>query len=174
MNANCSLVPVSVLIAAQKSIFPTDPSKLQAALVGLANQLSAVAANMAPTANDPVNMTVDQMQFWLHRTIKARRLRDNFFPSDLFADPAWDILLDLTLAKTESRKISISSACIAASVPTTTALRWVKNLLDAGILVRLPDPNDKRRHYIEISDDSFNRMIAYISAAIEQGVRRLV
>jgi len=36
------------------------------------------------------------------------------------ADPAWDMLLDLTAARAESRAVSVSSLCIAAGVPTTT------------------------------------------------------
>ena len=35
----------------------------------------------------------------LREIIKLRRLRDSFFQPDLFADPAWDILLDLKAAR---------------------------------------------------------------------------
>ena len=31
--------------------------------------------------------------------IRARRLRDQYFSGELFADPAWDMLLDLLLAR---------------------------------------------------------------------------
>ena len=37
----------------------------------------------------------------LREIIKLRRLRDSFFQPDLFADPAWDILLDLKAAMLE-------------------------------------------------------------------------
>ncbi len=60
---------------------------------------------------------------------RKRRLRERMFGNpDLFADPAWDILIDLFIASEEGRKISVSSACIASAVPTTTALRWIKIL----------------------------------------------
>lgn len=36
--------------------------------------------------------------------IRARRLRDQFFGSDLFADPAWDMLLDLMAARLEGAR----------------------------------------------------------------------
>ena len=35
----------------------------------------------------------------VRRIIRQRRLRDRFFDSAMFADPAWDILLDLTAAR---------------------------------------------------------------------------
>src|SRR5690606_396517 len=55
--------------------------------------------------------------------IRARRLRDQFFRGELFADPAFDTLLDLYAARLEGRRVAVSSLCIAASVPATTALR---------------------------------------------------
>jgi DNA-binding transcriptional ArsR family regulator len=97
--------------------------------------------------------------------IRARRLRDQFFRSEIFADPAWDILLDLFAARLEKRKVAVSSLCIAAAVPPTTALRWIKSLSDQGLLVRLADAEDGRRVFIELSDESAAAMEAYLRAA---------
>lgn len=55
--------------------------------------------------------------------IRQRRAREQDLPANLFADPAWDILLDLTAARIEQKRVSVSSLCIAAAVPSTTALR---------------------------------------------------
>ena len=77
--------------------------------------------------------------------IRARRLRERYFPGDLFADPAWDMLLDLMAARLEGQKVAVSSLCIAAAVPATTALRWIKTLTDHGLFVRVADPQDGRR-----------------------------
>jgi hypothetical protein len=58
---------------------------------------------------------------------RKRRLRGMMFESAyLFADPAWDILIDLFIASEEDQRISVSSACIGSAVPTTTALRYIK------------------------------------------------
>jgi DNA-binding MarR family transcriptional regulator len=100
---------------------------------------------------------------WLSTTVKLRRLREKYFKSNLFADPAWDILLDLAIARKTQKKISVSSLCIAASVPTTTALRKIKEMLSDGLIYKKPDKNDKRRTYIEISDQTYERMLSYIS-----------
>jgi hypothetical protein len=56
--------------------------------------------------------------------IRARRLRSRFFSEELFADPAWDMLLDLLQAEISHLRVPVSSLCIAAAVPATTALRW--------------------------------------------------
>lgn len=84
--------------------------------------------------------------------LRVRRLRDHLVAQDLFADPAWDILLDLLAARLEDTKVSVSSLCIAAAVPPTTALRWIRQLTDRGLLERQADPRDGRRIFITLSD----------------------
>lgn len=97
--------------------------------------------------------------------IRARRLREQYFGTELFADPAWDIMLDLFAARLEQRRVAVSSLCIAAAVPSTTALRWIKTLTDVGILVRAADPQDGRRVYIQLSAKAAAGMEAYLKAA---------
>jgi hypothetical protein len=97
--------------------------------------------------------------------IRARRLRDHFFNAELFADPAWDMLLDLTAARIEKQRVAVSSLCIAAAVPPTTALRWIKALCDQRVFVRLADPEDGRRVFIELAEQSAAAMANYLRAA---------
>ncbi len=102
--------------------------------------------------------------------IKLRRMRDRFFDSALFADPGWDILLDLYAAKEEGKSVSVSSLCIAAAVPPTTALRWITNMTEAGLLVRVQDPHDARRVFIELAPESHGQMAAYFEAIRSYGI----
>lgn len=102
--------------------------------------------------------------------IRARRLREDLFGAGLFADPAWDILLDLMAARIEGRSVAVSSLCIAAAVPATTALRWIKQLTDAGLLRRVADPDDGRRVFIELTDNAATAMATYF-AAVPSGAR---
>ncbi|MGV1681722.1 hypothetical protein [Sphingopyxis sp. NJF-3] len=97
----------------------------------------------------------------VRRLIRKRRQRDQFFPSDLFADPAWDMMLDLYAAHYERREISVSSLCIAAAVPATTALRWIKTMVDDGRFVRVADPDDGRRIIVSLADDTRCRLDEY-------------
>lgn len=103
-------------------------------------------------------------------TIRARRLRDQHFASELFADPAWDMLLDLYAARLEGRRVSVSSLCIAASVPPTTALRWIGTMHDAELFGREPDPTDKRRAHITLTDRAAAAMRGYFGAAGRAGL----
>ncbi len=101
--------------------------------------------------------------------IKLRRLRDRHFDPELFADPAWDMMLDLMAARAEHSKVSVSSLCIAAAVPPTTALRWIKTLTDQGIFVRVADPTDGRRVFIELADAAAAKVAKYFAAMKRQG-----
>lgn len=95
------------------------------------------------------------------RIIRDRRQRSKYFDEELFADPAWDILLDLTAARAEHRRVSVSSLCIAAGVPPTTALRWISQMVESGLLERTQDQEDKRRAFIALTDQTADAMARY-------------
>ena len=100
----------------------------------------------------------------IRELIRQRQMRGQFFDAELFADPAWDILLDLAAARAERRQVCVTSLCIAAGVPATTALRWIAQMVDAGLLVRIPDPHDRRRAHIALSDTTADAMASYFGA----------
>jgi DNA-binding MarR family transcriptional regulator len=97
--------------------------------------------------------------------IRARRLRGRFFEEELFADPAWDMLLDLLQAEIAQLRVPVSSLCIAAAVPATTALRWLKTMTDKGIFLRRADPHDGRRVFVELSPAASQAMRRYFAEA---------
>lgn len=72
------------------------------------------------------------------------------------------MLLDLAAARLEGTRVSVSSLCIAAAVPTTTALRWIRSLSEAGLFVRATDVNDARRTWIGLSDAAHAAMMAWL------------
>jgi DNA-binding MarR family transcriptional regulator len=97
--------------------------------------------------------------------LRLRRLRDRHFEPALFADPAWDMLLDLMAADHERRRVAVSSLCIAAMVPPTTALRWIAAMTEQGLFARRPDPDDGRRVFIALTDLARAAMERYLAAA---------
>lgn len=99
----------------------------------------------------------------VRRIIRQRQLRARFFDGDLFADPAWDILLDLTAARVEHTRVSVTSLCIASGVPPTTALRWISQMGDAGLLERVEDETDRRRAFITLTDKAVDGMARYFA-----------
>lgn len=107
----------------------------------------------------------------LREIIRLRRQRERFFDTGLFADPAWDILLDLKAAQLEKQMVSVSSLCIAAAVPPTTALRWISAMTESGMLVRRQDPDDARRVFILLSEETDARVDDYFASISDRLVQ---
>ncbi len=99
----------------------------------------------------------------VRKIITARRLRARFMDAELFADPAWDMLLDLTAARVEHARVSVTSLCIASGVPPTTALRWIGQMTEAGLFERVEDDCDRRRAFIRLSDKAADGMARYFA-----------
>jgi len=95
--------------------------------------------------------------------IRARRLRARYFSEELFADPAWDMLLDLLQAEIAQLRVPVSSLCIAAAVPATTALRWLKTLVSEGVFIRRQDPHDGRRVFVELAPSASAALRRYFA-----------
>ena len=109
----------------------------------------------------------------VRRIIRQRQMRARFFDGDLFADPAWDMLLDLTAARAEHSRVSVTSLCIASGVPPTTALRWIGQMTEAGLLQRIEDQTDRRRAFITLTDKAAEGMTRYF-AEVGAGATPLV
>jgi hypothetical protein len=109
----------------------------------------------------------------IRKIIRQRQLRARFFEGDLFADPAWDMLLDLTAARAEHVRVSVTSLCIASGVPPTTALRWIGQMTDSGLLQRVDDETDRRRAFITLTDKAAEAVARYFSE-LDTSASRLV
>lgn len=133
-----------------------------------AAQLADVGDRLVSPARAPLPDARIVRQIIRHRQARAR-----FFDGELFADPAWDILLDLTAARAEHARVSVTSLCIASGVPPTTALRWIGQMTDAGLLRRVEDPSDRRRAFIALTDSAAEAMARFF-AQVGAGAPQLV
>ncbi len=128
-----------------------EVSRIASTLARLSTGPSAEPRHFVPqTQADAPPVSADTVR----AVIRARRLRSRFFADDLFADPAWDMLLDLLQAEIAQLRVPVSSLCIAAAVPATTALRWLKAMTDKGLFVRRADPHDGRRVFVELAPEA--------------------
>lgn len=153
--------------------FPTDDTSWRLQL--LSDEVSEIASVLARLSSGSpkrsVNVAAPNVALSpdiVKDIQKARRLRERFFDAELFSDPAWDILLELFHSELCQHRVAVSSLCIAANVPTTTALRWITAMTDSGLLCRKPDPHDRRRAYVELSPYASSRMRHYFSILGEQ------
>lgn len=135
---------------------------LTAELRRLSNML-AKDADEEPLRAAPARRTDKDLDAVLvKKLIRAEYSRARVIGGKILGDPAWNILLDLLLASLEGRQVAVSSACIVAGVATTTALRLVNRMVDDGVLVRIPDESDGRRHFLAIEPAVEQALKAYI------------
>ena len=145
-------------------------------LISTANSLLATARELEAIAERSSYPRKDEMPVFSARrdqpelgevalqAYRDRRRRNAIFGDDtLFGEPAWDILLDLFVAAKQRKRVAVTSACIGAAVPNTTALRWLSVLEDKGLVVREADANDARRMFVRLSADAYCRMVEYLA-----------
>lgn len=99
----------------------------------------------------------------------SRRRRDALFHPGIFAEPAWDMLLDLYVQEHLKRPVSIHSLCIAAAVPPTTALRWIGRLVECGLMAREPSHRDNRVVHVALTATGRGEMEQYLRSRLAAG-----
>ncbi len=118
--------------------------------------------NLDPLADDQCMIaSIKLMQ-------NMRRVRDRLFPDCADGDPSFDILLYVEEQSLLGRAVSVTSACHAALIPQTTAMRKIDELVAKGLLERLPDPRDKRRILLQPADRADESLRQYLAGAVEQ------
>ena len=146
-------------------------------LIAMANSLLAIAREIelehsdfpgVETPNFQSDDAIDMIFLGdLSRTVYLERRRRNrtFGDAELFGEPAWDILLDLFHAAKQRKRVSVTSACIAADVPSSTALRWIAVLEQKGLVIRESDPSDARRIFVRLSTVGYGRMVDFFATS---------
>jgi DNA-binding MarR family transcriptional regulator len=171
------IAALAIAIARQglpHSAFDIASDKNAERLRQLSDEVSRIAATLARlstgpgvTAQTPDRATVEAAPpltaDTVRNVIRARRLRMRYFSQELFADPAWDMLLDLLQAEIAQLRVPVSSLCIAAAVPATTALRWLKTLVVQGLFIRRADPHDGRRVFVELAPETSQALRRYFA-----------
>lgn len=145
-------------------------------LIGLSGQESAEPVfRHQPAASRPGharteeawNISDHELQLAARRELARRRLRPQFLPAEWFSEAPWNVMLDLFDQELCGRDVSITSACLAASVPTTTALRSITAMVEAGLVDRSPDRSDERRSFLRLSRKGNETIRALLRAMIE-------
>jgi DNA-binding MarR family transcriptional regulator len=140
-----------------------EVTRIAAALARLSMGLAA-----APTDDNANTAGSDVSAAPVDRIVHARRARARYLPEDLFAEPAWDMLLDLLRCELRGRRLSTSDLCLAAGVPGTTALRWISTMVQRGLIIREPDERDGRRIFITLAPEASASLRRYFAEVIEK------
>ena len=102
--------------------------------------------------------------------LERRKLRKRFLPTEWFAEGAWNIMIDLFENEQSGTEVCVTSACIAAEVPATTALRNIAQLIESGMVQKLPDPKDQRRAFLRLSHKGSRVMRDVLSSMVDSEI----
>jgi DNA-binding MarR family transcriptional regulator len=120
----------------------------------------------APDGSAPVPIVRNRIRLLgvAEAMYRERRLRAKLLPeaANVLEEPGWDILLDLYVAQLQGRRVSVTSACLAACVPVSTALRYVGLLEECGLVCRRPDERDGRRSHLVLTNRGVEAMSVFL------------
>ncbi len=120
--------------------------------------LSRLISTSTEAKEGPRKMPEQSLTAIAENLYRFRRRRDALmatkFGTDIFADPAWDIILDLYIHNSKNQDVCVTSACAAAMVPITTALRYITVLSDRGMIERSKNQKDGRSYLLRLSPEA--------------------
>lgn len=97
---------------------------------------------------------------------EERQRRFKHFDIELFGEPSWDILLDLYIADIAGKALPVTTVCVGARVPSSTALRWINVLEARGHIARSHSEDDKRVNLLRLSAEARASLDTYFSGRI--------
>lgn len=98
--------------------------------------------------------------FFAH-IIAMRRNRDRIFGPDLFGEPAWDILLNLMVARFDERGMAVRDLAEAIGHPESTTIRFIDAMAADRLLERDNQPTDPRNAVVRLTDRAASAMLAF-------------
>jgi hypothetical protein len=94
---------------------------------------------------------------------KDRGDRFLFLDEDLFCEAPWDILLKLYASQVNGKPLSITSACSASRIPSTTAMRWIQILRQRGLVSYEAEALDPDKSSLALTDSGMEAMNRYFA-----------
>lgn len=127
----------------------------------VAQAIHAAAGAASETAGEPRARAPRER---IDSLMALRKERKKIFGERLFEDPVWEMLLDLANADARGREVPVTSLCLVSGVSTTTALRRIDDMADAGLVTRRRDETDGRRVLVGLTDDGRAKVERYLSS----------
>jgi len=102
------------------------------------------------------------------RIREDRAQRNEVFGDDLFGEPAWDILLYLFETEVKYRPVQKTELTLAAGVPHSTGLRYLRLLEERKLLTIGANDEDARAQIVKLSTNG----MALIANCLARRLRR--
>ena len=99
--------------------------------------------------------------------IRARRERARYLPAGLFGEPVWDMMLHLLHAEIMGRCVPAADACLATGLDGRIGLRWLKAMIENGLVALQEESSDGEEH-VELAREVSLGLRRYFREIVEQ------
>lgn len=130
-------------------------ARLAEELAEVARKFDAAAGNEASTPPSIEAMTPRE---YFSSLLDLRRLRERYFGSELFGEPAWDILLELMLARIDERELRASELTTHGNSPSVVARHYIEVMEQAKLVETLINTGNTEDPYLALSSEAALRM----------------
>lgn len=124
-------------------------------------------ADRPPTLAGGAALRLLSPRTWASYSVEMRRSRNRDGEPPLFADPAWDILLEVYVAQADDKFLNVTNASMAAGLPMSTGHRWLRLLEAEELLERVSDARDRRVCWIRLTPKGWRFMTDQFEAQVE-------
>lgn len=135
----------------------SENSTIDAAIQGIEDELTRLRVTLS-TRNAVKKRGITAKDV---RTVILVRYRRRAVLGNLFADPGWEILLELFACALDRRQVNVVELQKCIQIPLSTVLRWLGKLNRFGLIERFDDPKDHRFVLLELSDRGRELMHQY-------------
>ena len=107
-----------------------------------------------------------QMLRTAKQILERRRLRQAEFGPKLFAEPGWDMLLELYISESAGASTTAAQLNAKSRAPDTTFVRWLQNLEQEVLVTRRPHPVDHGTEFVELTNKARGALERYLTAVV--------
>lgn len=93
---------------------------------------------------------------------RSRIARAQHFDAALFGEPGWDMLLAVYVAHGRGYRLNVTDVCFESRVPQTTALRWLNQIEQSGLVERRKRVFDGRSAVVGLTTQGLERVSHYL------------
>jgi DNA-binding transcriptional ArsR family regulator len=141
-----------------------EESSLRSRLKALQAQIKQFKAAISEVQPQTVESDVPPVDPQLVRDhIATLARREEILGSNLFGDPAWELLLQGFAAALSYERLTTSIFITRVKLPPSTTSRWLKKLEADGLLQRETDPFDARLSLISLTPQAFEGLVRYFT-----------
>lgn len=94
--------------------------------------------------------------------LAMRRKRIAIFGPQMFAEPAWEMLL-LLYVSDHGQRHTQTSLCELSGASRSTGMRWIDYLVGRDLIFRKEHPTDRRRNFVGLTSKGRELLESYLS-----------